>query len=894
MPTADMSKLDARPVSVRTRTDALAHERGLVQREALFERLSAASPGRVALVCAPAGSGKSVLVRSWADAGGWRDRMAWVSVERGERDGQRFWLSVIDQLAQIVGSVERMAPAPGFRGELAVERLLSGLEALEEPTVLIIDDLRDLRSAEALAWLELFLTRLPPQLLVVLVSREDPRLGLHRLRLAGELIELRGPDLAFSAEETRELLATSGITVSDAGARLLHERTEGWAAGLRLAVISLREHPDPERFLREFSGSERSVAGYLLSEVLEHQPAEVRELLLRTSILTRVSGPLADFLTGAFGSERILQQLEDANAFVRSLDVGRTWFRYHQLFAELLQLELRRTSPTLTQSLHRAAAEWHEQEGDTVEAIRHAQAAHEWRVASRLLADHHVDLALEGRTRTVSELLNAFPDDVAAADADLALVFATARLLDQELERSAAYLELARRLAASVPEARGRQFAVTLAVVRLAAARWRGDLKTVLEAMRSVEAGLEALEAGERSLTDELRSAAFENLGVAELWCSRFDDARRHLEQALALARRARRPWLEIADLGHLGIAAPFSGRSLLHGLQYSEEAVRIADAHGWGDDPALLTALAAGAMILLWLGRLDEADRWLARAERTLRPGGEPGTELIVHHVRGLRCLAQGRFEEALTALRAAQQMQALLVSRHSLAVAVGARVIETQARMGHLAAARAALSELTESERDTAEARTAAAVVHLIEGEPEPAVGILAPVLDRSAPTTYQPSATTEAQLLDAVARHQLGEWQAAEASLQRAVELAEPEAIVLPFLLTPVRDLLERLPRHRTAHGALLRTILDVLGGTSVPRRGEPVPLREELSEAELRVVRYLPSNLKAPEIAAELCVSPNTVRTHIRHIYAKLGAHDRNDAVARARELGLLAR
>jgi len=820
--------------------------------------------------------------------------MAWVSVEPGERDGQRFWLSVIDALARVVGSVERMSPAPGFRGELAVKWLLSELEALEEPVALVIDDLGELRSAEALAWLNLFLTHLPPQLLVVLVSREDPRLGLHRLRLAGELIELRGPDLAFSAEETRELLATSGITVSDAGALLLHERTEGWAAGLRLAVISLREHPDPERFLREFCGSERNVAGYLLAEVLEHQPAEVRELLLRTSILTRVSGPLADFLTGASGSERILQQLEDANAFVRSLDLGRTWFRYHQLFAELLQLELRRTSPTLTRSLHRAAAEWHEREGDIVEAIRHAQAAHEWRLASRLLADHHMYLALDGRTRTVSELLDAFPDDVAAADAELALVFATARLLDQELERSAAYLELAQQLAATVPQARGRQLAVTMAVVRLAVARWRGDLETVLEAMRSVEAGFAALEAGERALTDELRSAAFENLGVAELWCSRFADARRHLEQALALARRAGRPWLEIADLGHLGIASPFSGQSLLDGLQFSEEAVRIADAHGWGDDPALLTALAAGAMTLLWLGRLDEADRWLARAERTLRPGGEPGTELIVRHARGVLHLAQGRFEEALAALRAAQQMQALLVSEHAFAVALGARVIETQARMGDLAAARAAVSELTESERDTAETRTAAAVVHLIEGEPEPAIGVLAPVLDLSAPTTYQPLATTEAQLLDAVARHRLGEWQAAEASLERAFELAEPEGIVLPFLLTPVRDLLKRLPHHRTEHGALLRTILDVLGGTSAPRRGEPVPLREELSEAELRVVRYLPSNLKAPEIAAELCVSPNTVRTNIHHIYAKLGAHDRNDAVARARELGLLAR
>jgi LuxR family transcriptional regulator, maltose regulon positive regulatory protein len=199
-----------------------------------------------------------VLVRSWAQSRGWRDRTAWVSVERGERDGQRFWLSVIDALAQVVGSVERVSPAPGFRGEPALERLLSELSSLEAPVALVIDDLHELRAAEALAWLELFLARLPPELLVVLVSREDPRLGLHRLRLAGDLIELHAPDLSFSIEETAELLAASEITLSEASVRLLHERTEGWAAGLRLAVISLGRHANPERSCASFpAASER-------------------------------------------------------------------------------------------------------------------------------------------------------------------------------------------------------------------------------------------------------------------------------------------------------------------------------------------------------------------------------------------------------------------------------------------------------------------------------------------------------------------------------------------------------------------------------------------------------------------------------------------------------------
>jgi LuxR family maltose regulon positive regulatory protein len=341
--------------------DAVHHAQGsgLVTREGLLERLS--GPGTVVLVCAPAGSGKTVLVRSWVEDSGLHT--GWVSVERGERDGQRFWLALIDALAAAVPAVERVDPAPSFQGEALVERLLADLALLEEPAVLVVDDLHELQSAEACQWLEVLLARRPPALRVVLSTREEPRLGLHRLRLAGELIEVRAPDLRFSLSETRQLLQAAGIELSDRGVTRLYARTEGWAAGLRLAAISLARHPDPERFVAEFSGSERTVAGYLVAEVLERQPEPVRELLLRTSLLDRVSGPLADHLTGASGSERVLQELEDANAFVSALDVRRSWFRYHHLFADLLQLELRRVHPELVDGLHRAAAGWFEEHG---------------------------------------------------------------------------------------------------------------------------------------------------------------------------------------------------------------------------------------------------------------------------------------------------------------------------------------------------------------------------------------------------------------------------------------------------------------------------------------------------------------------------------------------------
>ncbi|MGA9856840.1 MAG: LuxR C-terminal-related transcriptional regulator [Solirubrobacteraceae bacterium] len=849
--------------------------------------------GGVALVCAPAGSGKTALLRSWIEAAGLEDQAGWVSVERGERDAQRFWLSVTDALAEAVGVVQRVAPAPTFNGRAVVDQVLTDLESLEDPGVLVIDDLHELDSSEALEWLEVFLTNLKWGLRVVLATRAGPRLGLHRLRLSGQLTELRAADLRFSMEETVQLLRAEGIRLSDKGAAKLYERTEGWAAGLRLAVISLAHHPDPEQFVTEFSGSERNVAGYLFAEVLERQTPEVREMLLRTSILARVCGPLADFLTGGAGAERMLQELEDANAFVSSLDVRRSWFRYHHLFADLLQLELRRASPALVGPLHRAAADWHEQQGFIVEAVSHAQAARDWRQASSLLADHHIDLTFDGRAGSVGQLLAAFPEDVAAGDAELAIVFATARLLDGSLERSADFLRLARRLADTVTAERRPGFELLLAEVSLVLARWLGDLDTVLANRPLVEAALAAQPPGERILREEIRSVALQNLGVAELWSSRLDDARDDLEQALALARRAERPWLEIACLGHLAIAGPLTGVSLSAGLELSETAVRIADDHGWSEDPVVVSGLATGAMALLWLGRLDESEAQLDRAERTLQPEGEPGTELIVRQARGLLRLSQGRLEEALAALRAAERMQAILAGKHAFSTAVQARLLQTQVYMGHLADARAALAETGEEDRNSGDMRLATAVLHIAEGEADQVTQVLGPVIDGSAPVLHRPTATAEAHLLDAVASEQLGDRRAAEASLELALDAAEPEGIVLPFILVPVRDLLERLPRHRTAHPTLRRTILDVLDGGTPRQAAMAAGPVDELSEAELRVARYLPSNLRAPEIAAELFVSTNTVRTHLRHIYGKLYVHGRAEAVERARELGLLA-
>jgi LuxR family maltose regulon positive regulatory protein len=874
--------------------------RGLVARPALFDRLSAAGPGEVMLVCGPAGSGKTVLVRSWAEREGPAGRVAWVSVERDERDAQRFWLSVIDELAGVVGRdelVKRVAATPAFQGQAVVERLLSDLHSLEQPVVLVLDDLHELRAEDALRWLELFLAGLPPELRLVIVTRQEPSIGLHGLRLAGRLTELRAADLRFSLEETRQLLESSGAALSDAAVELLHERTEGWAAGLRLAAISLALHPDPERFVTEFCGTERTVAAYLLAEVLELQPPEVRDLLLRTSILERVSGPLADALTGGRGSEEVLQRLEDANAFITALDVGRTWFRYHHLLSDLLQLELRRSSPALIAPLHRAAAQWLNEHGHVVEAIRHAESAGDWAYAARLLADNYVDLVFDGRKATLRALLTAFPADAWQADAELALAFTTARLHDGLLDEVPAYLSVAERLVATLPGDRRPLFDLQLTSARLWLACERGDLQAARQAIRSLQAQAARIGGGR---ADDHRASALMSLGIAELWSLNVDDAGVHLEAALALARRIRRPYLEIGCLGHLAVAAVISGAPVDFALRLSEEALTLAERHGWGTHRIVAPAVAAGASALAWLGRIDEAERWLERAEPSQTD--ELEAEPVLRYAAGFVRLGQGRFEDALADFRAAESVRPSLAGEHVLPAEVRGWILHTQGLLGDTAAVRTALAGLDAHERDGAGMRIAEAAVALAGERPQDAVETLAPLLahvpepevDASAQVLNLRRATAHALLLDAVARDRLGDPGAAEASIERALELAERDGTILEFMLVPVRELLERHPRHSTGHGTLVSTVLDLLRGGSPTRPERPsASLRDELSEAEMRVVRYLPSNLKAGEIAAELYVSSNTVRTHLRHIYAKLDVHNRSAAVARARELRLLA-
>jgi LuxR family maltose regulon positive regulatory protein len=866
----------------------------------LFERLGAA---RVSVVSAPAGSGKTMLLRSWIGWAGLAGRAAWVPAGRGQGDPQRFWLSVLAGLRQTgAGSalVQPMTAAPELDEWAIVERLLKNLAPLDDRIWLMIDDVHEL-DPDALRQLELLLMRASEELRFVLVTRHDVRLGLHRLRLEGELAEIRGPELRFTVAEAGELFASAGVRLTEAAVVMLHERTEGWVAGLRLAALSLAGHPDPARFAEQFSGTERTVAEYLLAEVLDRQPEPVRRLLLRTSVLDSVNGELADLLTGASGGERILQDLEAANAFVVALDASRSWFRYHHLFADLLVMEQRRSVPDAVTELHCQAAGWLAGHGQPVPAIRQAQAAQDWDLAACLLADHWPSLHLDGQAAIVHQLLTGFPAKKRVANAELAVLSAVDELTQGSLKAAERYLGLAEQASASVSAERYGQAQMLLGIARLLHARQRADLPAVAEQAGRLQAIADVPGATRPSLGEDLRALTLIHLGSAELWAAQIDKAERHLDQGVALARQIGRPYLEFTGLAYQASIELF--RSVAGAVEKGRQAVELAQRHGWTDDPAIGYVSNTVGTVLVWQGRFEEAEPWIQRAERTLRADAEPAEELFIRTIRGLLEMGRGRDAEALAAFQAADRLAGRLAEPSYIVLPNRSLLVQTLVRLGQIERAEQSLAELSDQGREDGVMRTGVAALRLAQHNPQEAIAALAPVLDGSAPR-FMPGQPDPSMfevdfwghifVLEAMARDALGDSRAAASALERALDLAEPDGVLMVFLLTPAPGLLERHARQGTAHAALIADILSVLAGRKLtPQPARPQPLLEPLSDSEIRVLRYLPTNLTGPEIAGELYVSRNTVRTHMRHVYEKFGTHTRADTVARARALGLLA-
>ncbi len=547
-----------------------------------------------------------------------------------------------------------------------------------------------------------------------------------------------------------------------------------------------------------------------------------------------------------------------------------------------------------------------------MEAVRQAQDAEDWGLAARLLSDYWPGVYLSGQGSILDELLARFPGGAVAADAELTAVRVAGELVRGSLEEAGRDLALAASALASVPADRRGRLQVLLSVLRFFLARRLNDFPVVVEEAQRLLALMKTADAAQLGLGEDLRAAALISLGTAEIWALRFEDAERHLKQGVALARQIGRPYLELHGLAH-GAHAMLLFRPDASQAERSRQAIELAERHGWGEESLAGMAYAQLGIVLLYQGRLDEAEPWLERAERTLRAEVEPAAGMSLRYARAVLELARGRYQEALTTFRGAEKLAATLVRPHTCVTSMRSRMLQTLVRLGQTGRAGQVLAELGEEERASAEMRTAVAALRLASDDPQAAADALAPVLDGSVSGVRRVRMVT-ALLLEARARDALGDRAAAGRVLERALDITASNGIVLPFLLDPAPALLERHRRYRTAHPALISQILDLLPRpTLLPARhegpaghgemassraragpaGSALRLTEPLSQGEIRVLRYMPTNLSTPEIARELSLSVHTIRTHVRHLFAKLGAHGRTEAVARARALGLLA-
>jgi len=530
-------------------------------------------------------------------------------------------------------------------------------------------------------------------------------------------------------------------------------------------------------------------------------------------------------------------------------------------------------------------------------------------MATRLLSDHWLDLYLAGRGVTLAGLLAAFPRRVVAASPELTTVQVAGDLVRGALDDAGRHLATAAGALAAVPADRRGHVQVMLAVLRLFLARRLVDFPAVADEAQRLLALTEASNAAQPGLSEDLRAAAFISLGIAEVWAFRFEDADRHLTQGVALARLIGRPYLEFTGLVH-GAHGMLLFRPHVSQGEWSRQAIELAERHGWGEEPLAGMAYAQLGIVMLYQGRLEEAEPWLERAERTLRAEVEPAAGMSLRYARAVLELARGRDAEALAAFGAAEELAEVLVRPHTLVTSMRSRMVQTLVRLGQTGRAGQVLAELGQDERDSAEMRIAAAAVRLAAGDPRAAADALAPVLDGSVGVRLIPMVS--ALLLEVRARDALGEVAAAGRVLERALDITESNGLLLPFLLDPVPALLERHRQYPTSHPALISQLLALVsplggpgghGGAGSPPGGAVlggiVPPKvtltptTPLTDSETRILRYLPTHLTAHDIANELFLSENTVNTHTHHLYAKLGVHSRHEAVDRARALGLLA-
>jgi LuxR family maltose regulon positive regulatory protein len=859
-----------------------------VRRQRLFDMLDAGVQGSLTLVCAGAGWGKSELVSTWA--AGRRYPTAWLTLDKSDNDADVFWSHVWAAL-QAAGAVPQdgrpagLASVPADDGE-RVRSVARGLDGLSEPVVLVLDDFQEIDDPTLTQELAALLRYPRETFRVVLISRADPALPLQRLRAAGELTEIRDRDLAFTADEAAELLADQGLDLSGDDVTGLVDRTEGWAVGLQLAAGFLAG-PDGPRSIDEFAGDVQSVDEYLADELLDQQSPRTRRFLLYTSICEPVCGDLADAITEETGGQRTLEELERVTHSVVRLGAKPRWFRYHYLVRDVLQHRLLVESPGVLPQLHRRAAGWYAENDSILEALRHAVAARDWPYVGRLVAQAS-PLIVSTHRVAVTKILQQMPPGVFASSAELTVCEAVLLLSAGDYEAVTERLATARDLLEGRAESERLPVDIAIRTLEAGVNRVMGDMPTLVAETTNLLTMLTRARFGRLSTVLQYRAIALCNKGVGLLWEEQPSAAERHLWVASTAARTAGVERVEISALGHLALLEVMFG-SVQEASRLARSARDMSERRGWRYAPQAVPAHIAKALVEI--ERLDKA-----RAERALKVGlrGHRGEPEAAHWKLWLG--AQARLalaEQDPTTARElidearltpypnlkAPALDRWLGLAESEADLMSDQPERVQKRYDALRLDHA----LTFAER-VCLARAAFAMRD---------VGRAEALLRRPGGQMSGTVATVEARILSGLVADAMGHGLRSADLLAEAVALAEHEGIRRPLLTMGGGRLDALITRRRLLSPANTAFIADVRGMNRAGRRRRTSALRPgPLSERETEVLQYLPTMLTAGEIAGELNVSVNTVKAHMRSIYRKLGAARRREAVAHAREGGLL--
>ncbi|MFN8598092.1 MAG: LuxR C-terminal-related transcriptional regulator [Anaerolineae bacterium] len=859
----------------------------LVQRPRLISRLDQGLQAghKLSLVCAPAGFGKTTVVTEWLSR---IDRaVAWLSLDEHDNDPARFLAYLITALQQIdtglgvaVGTLLQATPPPP--PEMVLTSLINDVTTLSVPFILALDDYQSIDMAAIHQQLVFLLEHQPPQLHLVVLSREDPPLSLPRLRARNQISEIRQDDLRFTADEAAEFLhAVMKLDLPIDDITLLEHRTEGWAVGLQLAALSLRSQTDTHSFVQAFAGSNRYILDYLFEEVLRRQSTEVQDFLLQTSILDRQCAPLCEAVTGRSDSQQLLHTFEQANLFIVPLDQDRTWYRYHHLFSDLLRHRLRTTQPQSVAALHRRASEWHEAAGNLPETIHHALSASDWERAENLIARVSREMVGRGEIVTLLQWCRALPDEALRANPVLCLDYSWSLILAGQHAAAETYLQHVEQVAHDDVVLLGETLSAQAQI-----ARTKGDYARTIELAQRALSLLPQTEAQSRSL-------AALTLGLAYADCGKMLEAEQAFIEADHAAQQAGGDSVRLFALAFLSSIQAARG-NLHRAAEMARQALQLG--HGLPTTASVHSILSA--LCYEWNDLSVAADH-ARQAIELSQLGGH--LEVLLTSYRGLAWIkqAQGDTAAANAALQTADDL-AHQADAPPVARASNAAVHVTLAlAQGDLAAATHWVDQIeTEFSADASGLLHRFAQARLLLAQNDKAAA--AKLLERLYVEVVQAgrqSLMIEVRVLQGLAAPTTSD---ALAFLSETLALTQTEGYVRTFV--DEGEPMKALLRHAAARGIapdyvtkLLRVFESAIETPSVspaPPIGTPSPLVEPLSERELEVLRLMAAGLSNNEIADKLIIGKGTVKTHVHSILGKLDARDRTQAVIKAQELKLV--